>query len=123
MSYVIRDGRRIEVETLNIGAAGTRKKKWQRKFIFFPWAWLDRLKAIRSGATCRLALLLVYECWRTGGRTIKLTNNMAAEVGISPDTKGRALDEMEGVGLVKVERRPRRSPLVTLLIDPGTDDL
>jgi hypothetical protein len=99
------------------------KKKWQRKYISFPWSWLDRLKTTGRGATCRLALFLVYEHWRIGGRTIKLTNTMAAEVGVSPDTKGRALDDLEQAGLIKVERRPHKSPRVTLLlIDPRTSD-
>ena len=100
------------------GAAKTRKKKWERQFILFPWSWLDRLKATGRGATWRLALFLVYESWRTGGRTIKLTNIMAAEVGVSPDAKGRALDDLEQAGLIEVERRPDRSPLVTLLVKP-----
>src|SRR5215468_11272062 len=76
-------------------AARSGKKKWQRKFILFPWAWLGRLKATRRGATCRLALFLVYEHWRTGGRTIRLTNIMAAEVGVSRRTKSLALNELE----------------------------
>ena len=98
------------------------REKWERKFIIFPWPWLDRLKATKSGATCRLALFLVYEHWRTGGRPIKLTNTMAAGVGVSPDAKGRALDELEQIGLVKVERQPRKSPRITLLVDPLADD-
>ena len=52
---------------------------------------------------------------------IKLTNIMAAEVGVSPDAKRRALDELEQAGLVEVERRARKSPLVTLLVDPNQD--
>jgi DNA-binding MarR family transcriptional regulator len=101
------------------GAAKTRKKKWERKFIHFPWSWLDRLKLTRLRATWALALLLIYEHWRTGGRAIKLTNAMAAEVGVSPDTKGPALDELEKAGLIEVERHCRKSPLVTLMVKPS----
>jgi hypothetical protein len=100
------------------GATKTRTKKWERKFVHFPWAWLDRLKATGRGATYRVALLLLYEYWRTGGRAIKLTNIAAAEVGVLPDAKGRALDDLERAGLIKVNRRPKRSPLVTVLINP-----
>jgi hypothetical protein len=99
-------------------ASKTRKKKWERQYILFPWSWLDRLEAAGRGATWRLALFLVYEHWRNGGRTIKLTNIMAAEVGVSPGAKGRALDDLEQAGLIEVERRPDRSPLVTLLVKP-----
>jgi hypothetical protein len=95
----------------------TRKKKWERKFISFPWSWLELLRTGR-GATYRVALLLIYEHWRTGGRVIKLTNIMAAEVGVSPDAKIRAVDDLEQAGLVKVDKHPRKSPLITVLISP-----
>jgi hypothetical protein len=101
-------------------AGKTRKKKWERKFISFPWSWLEHLRASR-GATYRVALLLVYEHWRTGGRVIKLTNIMAAEVGVSPDAKIRAVDDLEQAGLVKAERRPNKSPLITVLVDPRVE--
>lgn len=97
------------------------KKKWERQFIRFPWSWVERLKGTRRGATWALALFLIYEHWRAGGRPIKLTNIMAAEVGVSPDAKRRALEELAQVGLVAIQRRARKSPLVTLLVDPNRD--
>ena len=59
----------IDIEALRIdpadpalvprSAGKTRKKKWERKFILFPWSWLDRLKArprrnLAGGATLSL---------------------------------------------------------------------
>jgi hypothetical protein len=102
------------------GGAKTHKKKWEKKFISFPWWWLNCLKTTKSCATLKLALLLAYEHWRTGGRVVRLTNILAAAVGVSPDAKGRALDELERAGLIKIERRPRKSPRVTVLVDPPT---
>ena len=105
-------------------AAGPKpKEKWRRRFIKVPWSWVDRLKTANRGTTCRLALLLIYEHWRVGGRVIRLTNAALAEVGVSRRAKGPALNELERVGLIRVERGgPRKSPLVTLIIDPRTDD-
>jgi hypothetical protein len=116
----------FDVKTLRIDPTGPAfarsaaapRKKWKRQFIIFSWAWLARLKTTKSGAACRLALFLTYEHWRTGGRTIRLTNAALVEVGVSRRTKGPALAELERIGLIKVERRPRKSPLVTILIDP-----
>jgi DNA-binding MarR family transcriptional regulator len=90
------------------------KKAWRRQFIQFPWAWMDQLKATNRGSTYRLALLLVYEHWRTGGRTIVLSNAMVEREGIAQKTKWNALRELEQMGLVIVERRPRKSPRVSL---------
>ena len=118
----------IDIEALRIDPADptlvpqkadkTRKKKWERQYILFPWSWLDALKATGRGATWRLALFILYEHWRNGGRKIKLTNIMAAEVGVSSDAKGRALEDLEQAGLIEVERRPDKSPLITLLVKP-----
>jgi DNA-binding transcriptional ArsR family regulator len=49
---------------------------------------------------------------------LKLTNVMAGRFGVSPDAKRRALEALEGARLVLVNRRGRKSPLVTI-IDPG----
>jgi hypothetical protein len=104
-------------------AGGSRKAKWQRKFVRVPWAWVDRLKSTNRGSTYRLALLLIYEDWRTGGRPIRLSNTMLAEHGVTRKAKWRALRELEQLELVKVERRPRKSPIVTPLTGPQTEDI
>jgi hypothetical protein len=93
------------------------KKKWRRQFIRFPWAWMDRLRPTTSGSTYRLALVLVYEHWRTGGRPIVLSNIAAAKEGVSRHSKWRALRELENLGLVVLERRPKGSPTIRLIMD------
>jgi hypothetical protein len=47
------------------GTTTRRKAGWQKQFIRFPWSWMDRLRATNRSVTYRLALLLVYEHWRT----------------------------------------------------------
>jgi hypothetical protein len=79
---------------------------------------LDQLKATNCASTYKLALFLIYEHWRNGGRAIRLANAALAEVGVTRRTKGQALAELERFGLIKVERRRQASPLVTLLVDP-----
>jgi hypothetical protein len=104
-------------------AAGSRKAKWQRKFVRVPWGWVDRLKTTNRGSTYRLALLLIYEYWRTGGRPIQLSNAMLAGDGVTRKSKWRALRELEQLELVKIERRPRKSPVVTLLMGAQPEDM
>ena len=106
-------------------AAGRSKpnKKWQRKFVQVPWVWIDRLKVSNRGVTYRLALLLLYEYWQTGGRPIHLSNVMLTGDGVTRRSKWRALLELEQFGLLKVERRPRKSPVVTLLLGRGTREV
>jgi hypothetical protein len=102
---------------LRPGGATPRKTKWRRQFIRFPWSWMDRLRATRHCATYRLALLLIYEHWRNGGQTITLSNLATAQEGITRQRKWGGLRELEQLGLIKIERRSRKSPLVTVLAD------
>jgi len=47
--------------------------------------------------------------------TFGLSNTALARYGVSRETKRRALAKLEAAGLIKVERRPGRATIVTLL--------
>jgi hypothetical protein len=99
---------------LSSRAVEPRKLEKRRKhFVKVPFTWLEALVGA-SGNTCRLALHLLYLHWKDNGAPIKLANGMLEIDGISRWSKWRALSELEGRGLVKVERRPGKSPIVTL---------
>lgn len=98
-----------------------KKKGWQRQFVRVPWHWVDHLKAAKSLATYRLALELLYEGWRLGGRTLTLSNVAAATTGLDRRAKWRALCELENLGLIHVKRKRGHAPRITLwhLDSPG----
>jgi hypothetical protein len=98
------------------------KPKWQRRYVRVPWSWLDRLKTSTRVSTYRLAHHLIYVAWRNGGRPIRLANVALAEDGITRKAKQLALEELEQMGLIKVQRQPRKSPLVTVIADPRAGD-
>jgi hypothetical protein len=108
----------FDLERLRVNPADLQRKpkpkKWRRHYVRFPWEWAERMKAVNRGCTYRLALLLVYEHWRTGGRSIMLSTAGLEQEGLSRRSKWRALLELEQLGLVRVERRPRKSPRITL---------
>jgi len=91
-----------------------KRKKWRRQYVQFPWAWVERLQAAKRISTYRLALLLVYESWRSGGKPIVLSNVLSTAEGLSRRSKWRALAELEALGLVEIERQQRRSPRLVL---------
>jgi hypothetical protein len=94
------------------------KTKWQREFVRVPWSWVDRLKAASGISTYRVALFLLYEHWRNGRRPIRLSNSALISEGVTRSSKSRALQELEHLGLVKIKRRPQKSPMVTLKLIP-----
>jgi hypothetical protein len=91
-----------------------RPKKWRRQFVRVPWEWAAHMRNVRSGSVYRLALLLLYESWRLGGRPITLSNVSALAEGLSRRSKWRAMSELERLGLIKIERRRRHAPRVVL---------
>ena len=106
---------RLRVDLADPRFRGVGKpKKWRREYVQFPWTWIEGLQAAKRVSTYRLALLLVYEHWRMGGRPIVLSNALVIAEGVSRRTKWNALVELEGLGLVRVERRSRKSPRLIL---------
>jgi hypothetical protein len=91
-----------------------RIAKRQEHFIRVPFDWLEHLKGA-SGQTWHLTLHLLYLHWKNRGEPIKLANGMLQFDGISRASKWRALTELERRGLIKIERRTRKSPLIRVL--------
>jgi hypothetical protein len=90
--------------------------KWKKHFVRLPWFWVERLRDARHLATHNLAYHLLYEHWRKGSGQAVALSNSAAE-GIQGRRKWRALRDLERLGLIKIECRHRKSPLVTMLAD------
>ena len=87
--------------------------KRQQHFVQVPMAWVERLRGA-SGQTHQVALHLLYLHWRNKG-PVKLPNGMLELDGISRYSKWRALADLEKTrGLITVERRPNKSPIVRL---------
>jgi hypothetical protein len=111
-----------------IGAKPSQPKRRERNepaimFLKFPRIWWEALANAdtTSGDVYRLALCLLYESFRTKPfRTLPavvvLSNRMVERWGIKDRrTKKRMLQVLQNVGLLTVEGRPRKSPLVTVL--------
>jgi hypothetical protein len=103
---------RVEVDA----AARThiKRKKWHRLYVQVPWPWVERLQSAKRVSTYKLAHLLLYENWKSGGRPLVLSNVLAAEVGLCRQAKWRGLTELEGLGLVRLERRKGRAPRIII---------
>jgi hypothetical protein len=91
-------------------------KSYRAEFIAVPILWGDRLlNEARGAATFKLALHLLSRDYVEHRKTYRLANVALAEIGITPRQKWRALAELEKLGLIRIIRRTRKSPMVTLL--------
>ena len=94
-------------------ASGLRRRKDQ--FVMVPLAWVSRLNTARHIGTSKVALHILFQHWKSGGKPIRMANAALERIGVPRREKWRALRELESFGLVKVIRRPRKSPEVTIL--------
>ena len=88
----------------------TVRKRRRRRFIIIPEMWIERLEGARHVSTYRVALRILQRNRQCEGQPFPLPNNIG---GVSRWAKSTALKELEKAGLVQLERRKRKSPLVT----------
>ena len=104
------------VHTPKAAVRAAAKQRRRQQFIRVPWSWFERLRTGR-GCTYRVALYLLYQHWKNGGRPVRLSNVALAEAGVSRNSKWRALQELEEADLIRVEGQRRKSPVVTVLAE------
>jgi hypothetical protein len=105
-----------DIPETRVETPATRRRQERRRqaFVMVPLAWLDQLSKSSRRATVFVALHLLCLDWKSKGAPVTLSNLAVAEWGISRREKWRALQELEALGLIAVERRRRQSPCVTV---------
>jgi hypothetical protein len=118
------DPAKFKLDPNNIPSGPSSKKRERRsavRFVKLPTIWLESLADIQaSGSTYRVAAHLLDEAWKSNDREIKLTNEALAKKGVGRKGKAIALQELRAAGLVAVDERPRKSPLVTVRFVEGS---
>jgi hypothetical protein len=114
-NYVLRQGRRIAVETLKTNTLPKRHRT--DLFAKVPLAWAAAAAKATKTPKAMVWVLLQHMAWQTKCVTFPLSNAVMAKYGVSREVKRRALAALESSGLILVERRHGRAPVVTL-IDP-----
>ena len=85
-------------------------------FVIVPVIWWRELIRMRAtGSTLWVALLLLDKARRAPYPLVRLTNVAAKAVGISRSSKTRAINRLRKAGLIIVQDRPRRSPIIKVM--------
>ena len=110
------DIKRLRIDPAKIAAPPipTKIRKRREKFVKVPMTWYEKLSKPppRGRCTCLVAWYLLYLNWKNHGKPFKLANGMLNYDGLSRDSKMRALRDLERRGLITVERRSRKSPII-----------
>jgi hypothetical protein len=109
------DPEKFRLDPATITKSGKAPRRSQSLFTKMPKLWVEQLAGIQAhGSTYRVALFLLHEVWKTGNRVVKLTNIALAKAKVGREGKAVALRELRKAGLVSVEQRPNRNPIVTV---------
>jgi hypothetical protein len=111
--HVIRDGKRIEVETLEPKKAPKRRKPFKVRWVKTSTEWIRRLRG-QGGVAHELALYVLerdFECKQKGGEIILSTT----ATGLQRMTRIRAVKVLVDLGLIGVEQHGNQAAKVTHL--------
>lgn len=79
-----------------------------------PLVWLETAARL-PGRSLHAGLALWYAAGLTRSAIVPLSNISGFRFGLDRNAKYRALEWLEGAGLIKVERKLGRAPVVTIL--------
>ena len=96
-------------------ARKSKRKGWQRLCTVIPREWELRLLRAKRISTYRLAHELLYLHWYGKGKPVAVTSRVARAANISASSKWNALNELERLGLIDVDRKLRKAPRAVVL--------
>jgi hypothetical protein len=113
--FVTRQGKRIEVETKPTRVP-TKTRDREDQYFKMPMRWLRKLstRPRANSATWCIACHLLRLNYEHHGLPFKLSNGVLKYTGIDRHVKYRVLSELEKLGLIAVDRRIRKSPIISI---------
>ena len=113
MTYVVRHGRRIAIETTETNISHPRKRKpFKAQWVKFPWQWVESLQRSKSVSTYRLALAILFEAFKRRSGEIVLSSTVAR---MPRSTKMRAVRELVELGLIETKQSGNQAVRVSIL--------
>jgi hypothetical protein len=85
-----------------------------------PFQWIIRAFSL-PGKAWHVGTVLWFWAGITRSKTVTLTPSRLRHCGLHPETARQRLVHLERAGLVHIERRGKRSPIVTILAEEDRD--
>jgi hypothetical protein len=93
----------------------TQQARKHQQFVKVPLQWAAEAAEATGTRGAMVWILLLHMAWKTKSTTFPLSNVMLARYGVSREMKRRVLEKLEASGQIKIERRWKHNPIVTLL--------
>lgn len=121
MNYVLRHGKRIEIETLNTGVSPSpsrKRKPFKAQFVMVPLRWVEALQRSKSASAYQLALVILLEAFK-----LEAFKRKGSEITLSStatkmprNTKTRAAKELADLGLIEIKQIGNQAIKVSIII-------
>lgn len=115
MRYVVSHGRRIAVETLDLGTTPKKRRKpFKAEWVKLPLHWAEALRRSKSANTYHLALAILFEAFRrkhVGGEIVLST----VLTRMQRCTKMRAARELARLGLIQIDQNGQKAFRVSII--------
>jgi len=100
------------------GPNTTSKENLDKRFIKgpIPLEWLLTASKL-PGKSLEISMVLWFLKGVTKNHTVKLSGKLVRSFGVSRSTLYRGLAEMENAGLISIQRKKSRSPMVTIQVN------
>jgi hypothetical protein len=105
---------RLDPAAFSMPPVPAKIQKRREQFVKVPLWWYEKLAnpAPTCRCTCLVAWHLLHLDWKSHGEPFTLANGMLEYDGISRWSKRRALEDLEGRGLISIDRRRKKSPVI-----------
>lgn len=99
-----------------IQPAGRRQSKARKDtFAMVPLWWIEQAARATENPRAFVLIWLLHLSWKARSMTFPVPNAGIVKRGGSRWAKYGVLDDLEAAGLITVERRPGKTPIVTLV--------
>ena len=115
MKRVYRHGKCIAVDTLDTATPAMKRKPFEVQFVKLPDYWIERLERSNNPGTFKLAHRILkdeFKCQYVGGEIVLSTE----ATGLSRKVRSKAVKELVGLGLIKIEQNGNQAVRVTNLL-------
>lgn len=99
--------------------AAPKIRRRREQFVQVPWWWIEELRQPPAAfaTTWFVANYILHRFWKNRRQPFKLPNGALRYDGINRFAKWRALADLERRGLITIERRQRKSPVIHPILD------
>jgi hypothetical protein len=93
-----------------------RNKAHKDLFVKVPLWWIEQATRATRSPQAFVCVWLLHLSWRARSMTFPLPNGRLGKRGSDRRAKARALAALEAAGLITVDRRHGKTPVVTLVV-------